>query len=123
MVMHDDTVTTSWRRLTDKVKGLWSDGVDDAFAGTSRALPQTTCAASRLNRHAARRLSEPQGRCSLAGSRGNCDCTLPHGSRRRGNPAGGTAGYLGGRRRHDFKLSPSALAKGMMCDPQGPLSM
>lgn len=37
--MHDDTVTTSWRRLTDKVKGLRSDGVDDAFAGTSRAAP------------------------------------------------------------------------------------
>ena len=77
----------------------------------------------RSGRHAARRLSEPQGRCSLAGSRGNCDCTLPHGSRRRGNPAGGTAGYLGGRRRHDFKLSPSAIAKGMMCDPKGPQSM
>src|SRR6059058_2242331 len=45
MVMHGDTVTTSWRRLTDKVKGLWSDGVDDAFAGT--------CTASRLNRPAA----------------------------------------------------------------------
>src|SRR6184192_4148938 len=53
MVMHGDTVTTSWRRLTDKVKGFVSDGVDDAFAGTSRALPQTTCAASRLNRPAA----------------------------------------------------------------------
>src|SRR5947207_13132172 len=53
MVMHDDTVTTSWRRLTDKVKGLWSDGVGDAFAGTSRPLPQTTCAASHLNRPAA----------------------------------------------------------------------
>src|SRR5436305_3719928 len=66
----------------------------------------------RSGRHAARRLNEPQGRCSLAGSRGNCDCTLPHGSRPRGNPAGGTAGYLGGRRRHDFKLSRGALAKG-----------
>src|SRR5436189_5405830 len=50
MVMHDDTVTTSWRRLTDKVRGLWSDGVDDALAGMFRALPQTMCAASRLHR-------------------------------------------------------------------------
>jgi hypothetical protein len=33
--MHDDTVTTSWRRLT-------------AFAGTSSALPQTTCGAVAL---------------------------------------------------------------------------
>ena len=65
--MHDDTVTTSWRRLTDKVKGLWSDGVDDAFAGTSRALPQTTCAASRLNRPAAPAAMPHAGLVSLRG--------------------------------------------------------
>jgi hypothetical protein len=35
--MHDDTMTTSWRRFTDKLKGLWSKSVDDALAGTSRA--------------------------------------------------------------------------------------
>src|SRR5437879_12794045 len=67
MVMHDDTVTTSWRRLTDKVKGLWSDGVDDAFAGTSRALPQTTCAASRLKRPAAPAAMPHAGLVSLRG--------------------------------------------------------
>ncbi len=65
--MHDDTVTTSWRRLTDKVKGLWSDGVGDAFAGTSRALPQTTCAASHLNRPAAPAAMPHAGLVSLRG--------------------------------------------------------
>ena len=67
MVMHDDMVTTSWRRLTDKVKGLWSDGVDDAFAGTPRALPQATCAASRLNRPAAPAAIPHAGLVSLRG--------------------------------------------------------
>lgn len=33
--MHDDTVTTSWKRLTDKVKSLWSDPAEDAGAQTS----------------------------------------------------------------------------------------
>jgi hypothetical protein len=42
--MHDDTVTTSWRRLTDKLRGLRSETVEDAFAGTSRDLPQTATA-------------------------------------------------------------------------------
>jgi hypothetical protein len=46
--MHDDTVTTSWRRLTDKVRGLRSESVDDAFAGTSRGLPQAACGAVAL---------------------------------------------------------------------------
>jgi len=39
----DDTVTTSWRRLTDKLRGLRSESVDDAFEGTSRRLPQAAC--------------------------------------------------------------------------------
>lgn len=30
--MHDDTVTTSWKRLTDKVNTLGGDGVDDTVA-------------------------------------------------------------------------------------------
>jgi hypothetical protein len=33
--MHDDMVTTSWKRLTDKLKGLWSDPANDAGARTS----------------------------------------------------------------------------------------
>lgn len=33
--MHDNTVTTSWKRLTDKVKSLWSDPAEDAGAQTS----------------------------------------------------------------------------------------
>jgi hypothetical protein len=44
--MHDDTVTTGWRRLTDTLKGLWRKSVDDGLAGTSRA--QTTCGAVAL---------------------------------------------------------------------------
>jgi hypothetical protein len=44
--MHDDSVTTTWKRLTDKVKRVWGEGVDDALAKTARAtLSQTTCAA------------------------------------------------------------------------------
>jgi hypothetical protein len=31
--MHDDTVTTSWKRLTDKVNRLDGEGVGDAVAG------------------------------------------------------------------------------------------
>jgi uncharacterized protein YjbJ (UPF0337 family) len=38
--MHDDTGTTSWRRLTDQAKGLPSKRVNAAFAVASRALPQ-----------------------------------------------------------------------------------
>jgi len=74
--MHDDTVTTSWRRLTDKVKGLWSDGVDDAFAGMSRALPQTMCAASRLNRPTVPADMPHAGLMSL---RGGVGCPRFHG--------------------------------------------
>ncbi len=46
--MHDHTVTTSWRRLTDNVRGLRSKSVDDAFAGKSRALPKAACGAVAL---------------------------------------------------------------------------
>ncbi len=51
--MHDDTVTTSWRRLTDRVRGLRSESVDYAFAGTSRALPKAAYAVALENRPAA----------------------------------------------------------------------
>ena len=34
--MHDDAVTTSWRRLIDKMRGWRSESVHHAFAGTSR---------------------------------------------------------------------------------------
>jgi hypothetical protein len=44
--MHDDAVTTSWRRLIDKVRGWRSERVHDACAGTSRAAT----AACRTNR-------------------------------------------------------------------------
>jgi hypothetical protein len=29
--MPDDTVTTSWKRFTDKVKGLWGKPAEDHF--------------------------------------------------------------------------------------------
>ncbi len=52
--MHEDTVTTSWKRLTDKVKRLWDESVDDSFAQTSgAALHQTTCGAVALGEHPA----------------------------------------------------------------------
>jgi hypothetical protein len=44
--MHDDAVTTSWRRLIDKVRGWRSESVHDAFAGADRAAT----AACRRNR-------------------------------------------------------------------------
>jgi len=40
--MHDDTVTTSWKRLTDQAKGLPSKRVNAAFAGAYTAVPQAT---------------------------------------------------------------------------------
>jgi hypothetical protein len=36
IVMPDDTVTTSWKRLTDKVKAPCGKGVDGSFADTFR---------------------------------------------------------------------------------------
>jgi hypothetical protein len=44
--MHDDAMTTSWRRLIDKVRGWRSPSVHDACAGTSGAAT----AACRRNR-------------------------------------------------------------------------
>ncbi len=42
--MHDDTVTTSWKRLTDKVKSFWSEHAEDAGAETSGpALGHEAC--------------------------------------------------------------------------------
>jgi uncharacterized protein YjbJ (UPF0337 family) len=38
--MHDDTVTTSWKRLTDQAKALPSKRVKAAFAVAPRVLPQ-----------------------------------------------------------------------------------
>ncbi|MGB6603091.1 MAG: hypothetical protein WA747_01810 [Steroidobacteraceae bacterium] len=35
--MHDDTVMTSWKRLTDWVKGLWGEHAKHAGAKTSGA--------------------------------------------------------------------------------------
>jgi hypothetical protein len=44
--MRDDTVRTSWKRLTDKVKNLWGESVGDTFAETYMVAPrQTTCGA------------------------------------------------------------------------------
>jgi uncharacterized protein YjbJ (UPF0337 family) len=40
--MHDDTVTTSWKRLTDQAKGSPSKRVNAAFAVASTAAPQAT---------------------------------------------------------------------------------
>jgi len=44
--MHDDAVTTSWRRLIGKVRGWRSESVHDASAGTSRAAT-TACRGNR----------------------------------------------------------------------------
>jgi hypothetical protein len=44
--MHNDAVTTSWRRLIDKVTAWRSESVHDACAGPSRAAT----AACRRNR-------------------------------------------------------------------------
>jgi hypothetical protein len=44
--MHDDAVTTSWRRLIDKVRGWRSESVHAACTVTSRAAT----AACRANR-------------------------------------------------------------------------
>jgi hypothetical protein len=46
--IHDDTVMTSWRRLTDNAKALWRKRVDDAFAVAPRGLPQAACGAIAL---------------------------------------------------------------------------
>jgi hypothetical protein len=51
--MHDDTVTTSWRRSTDKVRGLRSESADYAFAGTSKAIPKAAYAVALENLPAA----------------------------------------------------------------------
>jgi hypothetical protein len=37
--MHDDSVTTTWKRLTDKVKRAWGEGVADAAAVALERLP------------------------------------------------------------------------------------
>jgi hypothetical protein len=39
--MHNDAVTTSWRRLIDKVTAWRSESVHDACAGPSRAATAT----------------------------------------------------------------------------------
>jgi hypothetical protein len=65
--MHDDTVTTSWRRLTDKLRGLRSESVDYAFAGTSRALPQGAYAVALENLPAAPAAMPHAGLVSLRG--------------------------------------------------------
>ena len=49
--MHDDTVTTSWRRLTDKINTLGFDSVEDALAESVRAgLGKTGCGAVTLEK-------------------------------------------------------------------------
>lgn len=35
--MHDDTVTSSWKRFTDKVSGMRGEPADDYFAEVSSA--------------------------------------------------------------------------------------
>jgi hypothetical protein len=36
--MSDDTVTTTWKRFTDRVKGFWGPPADERFGKTSPAV-------------------------------------------------------------------------------------
>src|SRR5713226_8389791 len=65
--MHDDTVTTSRRRVTDRVRGLRSESVDCAFAGTSGALPKAAYAVALENPPAAPAAMPHAGLASLRG--------------------------------------------------------
>jgi hypothetical protein len=57
--MPDDTVTSSWKRFTDKVSGLRGEPADDHFAEVSSApFLQDTDGACRAPGSSARRLAE-----------------------------------------------------------------